>query len=291
MSLRSMTGFGQAENQTPSGGYRVEIRGVNNRYLDVQIRSPRAFANLDQRMKKTLSESISRGSVSLNISWTREDEDGGLTWDRNKVAAYVKIFREITSEHGLTGDISLGNLLGFSDLVKVESPEYPEETLWKHVKPALAAAVADFQRSREREGSYIVRDLKKMLKALSAALAKIEKRAPARLSSYSASLAKRIEGLAGGAVDASRVAAEVALMTDKLDISEECTRLKAHVEKFAADFASHGPAGKRMTFILQEMNREANTIASKANDTAIAHLSVSLKESIEKIREQVQNIE
>jgi len=291
MPLRSMTGFGQAAKRTPSGAYRVEIRGVNNRYLDVQIRTPRPFANLDQKIKKALAERISRGSLTVAITWDREDEQGVLTWDRQKVGDYVKIFGEIKKKFKLSGDVTLGNLLVFSDFITSHTPEHSEELLWRHVRPILSRAIDSFQASREAEAAYFVRDLRTMVKKLRATLDEIKKHAPARIRNYSQALAKRAESLAAGAIEPQRLAAEIALMADRLDISEECTRLAAHIEKFSADLDSSEPAGKRMTFVLQEMNREANTIASKANDTTIAHLSVEIKEEIEKMREQAQNIE
>jgi uncharacterized protein (TIGR00255 family) len=291
MPLRSMTGFGRAQQSTVSGTYRVEIRGVNNRYLDIQIRTPRPFFNLEQRIKKTLSDRISRGSLAAAILWDKEAEQTRLTWDKPKVAAYVGILEEMRAAFGLSGGPTLENVLTLSDVVKTEAVEYDEEALWRHVKPVLLTAVADFQKAREGEGAYIAADLRKMLKILSAALGRIEKRAPARQKSCHEALSRKVAYLAGGAVEPQRLATEIAIMADRLDISEECTRLRAHIEKFAADIEADKPAGKRMTFILQEMNREANTIASKANDTSIAHHSVLLKEVIEKMREQVQNIE
>jgi uncharacterized protein (TIGR00255 family) len=155
----------------------------------------------------------------------------------------------------------------------------------------LSKAIESFQASREAEGEHIIRDLKKMLDAISRLLKEVEARAPRRIEEYQKELTKRIEKLLANPPDESRLAMEVALMADKMDISEECTRLKAHINAFVKDFASTEPVGKRMNFLLQEMNRESNTIGSKANDTEISHHSVTLKENIEKIREQIQNIE
>ena len=205
MPVRSMTGFGQAEAQTPSGLYRVEIRAVNNRFLDIQLRHPKSLNSLEQKIKELITETISRGSVSVFIGCDKENEAGALSWD---------------------------------------------------------AETAD-----------------------------VEARAPARITEYAKTLTERVRKLLKDPPDEQRLAREIAMMADKLDISEECARLRSHIAAFVKVFDSGEPAGKRMNFLLQEMNREANTMGSKANDTAISHLSVTLKEDIEKIREQIQNIE
>jgi uncharacterized protein (TIGR00255 family) len=291
MPIKSMTGFGLAETRTPTGAYRVEIRAVNNRFLDIQLRQPKSFSNLEQKIKTAISDAIPRGSVSLFISCDKDNGESRLSWDKDSVENYLRIFREIKKRYNLAGDVTLGDLLHFSDFIKTESVLCDEKTLWKHFSPVFEKAIAAFQGSREAEGDHIVRDLKKMLDAISRLLKEVEARAPKRIEEYSKELAKRIEKLISTSPDESRLAMEIAVMADKMDIAEECTRLRAHIKAFIKDFDSTEPVGKRMNFLLQEMNREANTIGSKANDTQISHLSVALKEYIEKIREQIQNIE
>ena len=291
MPLSSMTGFGQAEVSTPSGTYRVEIRSVNNRFLEIQTRMPRSFSNLEQKIKKLLTDKVARGSIAVNIVWNHGEQDGVLKWDKSAVNSYITIFREIQKQYNLKQEVSLSNLLAFSDFIKKETPEFNDTTIWNHLKSALEAALKDFLASRRREAAYIVSDLRKLVKSLSENLKKVERRAPTRLKKYTTDTKKKIRNLVGRNMDPSRLAIEIALMADKQDIAEECTRLHAHIEKLKTNFNCSEPAGKRLGFILQEMNREANTIASKANDIKISHLSVSLKENIEKIREQVLNIE
>lgn len=291
MPLRSMTGFGQAETATPSGIYHIEIRGVNNRFLETQIRTPKFLSNLESKIKQAISSGISRGSVQLFITCNGEETRSKLVWDKEAVNGYMKIFREIQKSCGLQGDITMSDLLGFSDLIKTQATLFNDETLWEQVKPILEKAMRDFQKSREREAAQLEIELRKMLKIVQQTLKKVEKRAPLRLSEYRAALGKRIEELLKDQPDPARIAQEAAIMADRLDITEECQRLNAHIEKFTETFKADEPVGKRMNFLLQEMNREANTIGSKANDTEISHLSVSLKEFIEKIREQIQNIE
>jgi uncharacterized protein (TIGR00255 family) len=288
-----MTGFGLAEGHTPSGSYRVEIRGVNNRFLDLQLRVPRLFSNLEQKIKKEITETISRGSVSVFISGDKENEPLKLSWDKNAVENYLRIFKEIKTTFHLAGDIALSDLLRISDLIKMTPVQYDEKTLLKHITPILAKALDAYKKSREAEGALTVKDLKKNLADLLKLLDQVERRAPLRLKEYSKELTARIAKLLSdaGNVDEQRIATEVALMADRLDVSEECMRLRAHVTAFSKDFGSDEPVGKRMNFLVQEMNREANTIGSKANDTVISHLAISLKESVEKLREQIQNIE
>jgi len=286
-----MTGFGQAEKETALGLFRVEIRGVNNRFLEIQLRQPRFLGNIEQIIKKEVSSRISRGSLSIFISCDQEDEKGRLIWDKKTVDRYISIFKELKEHYGLEGDVSLSHLLQFSDFIKSELPESSDEQVWSAVQPVLAEAIDDFQKSRESEARIIARDLKKMLKEIAHNLQTVKKRAPVRVKAYADEIAARVKQLLDNPPEPRVLATEVALMADRLDISEECTRLAAHLEKFNSDLESSEPVGKRLNFLLQEMNREANTIGSKANDTEISHISVALKEIIEKIREQIQNIE
>ncbi|MDR2728779.1 MAG: YicC family protein [Chitinispirillales bacterium] len=291
MPIRSMTGFGLAENTAPSGTYRVELRAVNNRYQEIQIRQPKFTANLESKIKKEITSTISRGSINVMITCDRETENGRLSWDKASVDSYVRILSEVKDAYNLGGEIRLNDIMRFGDFIKSESASYSEDTLWKHLRPALTGAIKAFQESREAEGAALVKELKKILKEITKTLQLIEKRAPERVAEYGASLAARIDKLLASPAEPQRIAAEVALMAERLDITEETTRLRAHIEKFSENFELDEQVGKRMGFLLQEMNREANTIGSKANDTKIAHWAVSLKENIEKIREQIQNIE
>ncbi|HLV32355.1 MAG TPA: YicC/YloC family endoribonuclease [Chitinispirillaceae bacterium] len=291
MSIRSMTGFGLAESLTPSGTYRVEIRGVNNRFLEIGVRQPKFAANLEQRIKKELSSVVSRGTVSVIISCDREEEGVRLTWEKASVDNYMQIFKEISGTYDLDGAVTLSDLLHFSDFIKTEIVDYDEDVLWEHLKPILSGAIETFQQSRETEGEFIANELEKINQQISLTVDQIEKRAPGRIKEYASALEERVKKLIANPPDPLRMETEIALFADKLDISEECTRLRAHIAKFYDDLKKSEPVGKRMGFLLQEMNREANTIGSKANDMEISHLSVKLKENIEKIREQIQNIE
>ena len=292
MPLSSMTGFGQAERNTPSGNYHIELRSVNNRFLDIQMHVPRSFSSIEYRIKKYLSSKISRGSIFLNIILNRDDDNGRFTCNKSAANSYIHILHTLCKEYNLKDDITLSHLLSFNDLIKKESIDQNEDTLWKHIKPIIDAAMQDFISSRQKEARYIISDLKKIISTIGRTIDLIEKRAPARLKHFIVEINKKVNKIIDKkSVDQSRIALEISIMADKLDIAEECTRFRAHLQKMTEDFAGNGPIGKKLGFLLQEMNREANTIASKANDTKISHYSVILKENIEKIREQILNIE
>jgi uncharacterized protein (TIGR00255 family) len=293
MALRSMTGYGQAEAATEGGAsYRVEIRGVNNRFLDVQTRLPKSLMSLEQKVKARVAAELARGYVTLTVSGGGAGAELRLTWDRAAVEAYLRIFREVIAEQGLEGGVTLRDLLQFSDFVKAETAGLSEEEVWTGLEPVVAAALREFQAARAREGRHTEREVRAALKAMGATLKRIEARAPRRVREYGKALRARVRQLVTGAgVDDGRIATEIAIMADKLDIAEECARLRGHLEAFDATLGADEAAGKRLGFLLQEMNREANTICSKANDAGIAQAGIVLKEHIERIREQLQNVE
>ncbi len=292
MAILSMTGYGRAEGETPSGEYRIELRSVNNRYLDIQLRNSRFLSSIEAKLTEYLSKKIARGSVTLSISSSRKEGADVIAVDEESVKAYTTAIKKLKKSSGLKGDIEVKDLLQFSDaFLRKESVRYSDVILWKHVKPLLDKAIEEFMTTKKKEADYIVKDLKKILKSIIKDLKKIEKRAPIRLKKQKETVTKRINTLAKEIVDPARIATETAVIADKLDISEEITRLGAHIEKMGEDLNSKDAVGKKLGFLLQEMNREANTIGSKANDIEISHTAVSLKESIEKIREQVLNLE
>jgi uncharacterized protein (TIGR00255 family) len=293
MAIRSMTGFGLAEANGERGTFHVEVRGVNNRFLDVQCRLPRSMASLEQKVKQLVSSTLSRGYITVGVTHSGAASETKLSWDREAVDGYMRIFREVIATCGLDGGVTLSDLMRFSDVIKAETATMTEDEVWAEFEPVVKQALEVFQQSRAVEGAHTEGDLRESLAQIEADLVKIEQRAPTRLSAYQHQLRQRIEQLLGGmdGVDQGRLAMEVALMADKLDISEECCRMRGHLKAFDAALSSTEAAGKQLGFLLQEMNREANTICSKANDTQIAHWGVSLKEQAERIREQLQNVE
>jgi uncharacterized protein (TIGR00255 family) len=288
-----MTGFGMAEATGAHGTLHVEIRAVNNRFLDVQTRLPRSMASLEQRAKLAVSSVLSRGYVTVAVTQTGNASETHLSWEREAVESYVAVFREVVESCGLSGGVTLADVLRFSDVIKAEQVSVSDDEIWAELEPLLGQALDAFRASRETEGAHTEKDLRESLAQIADALGKVEARAPERLAASQQALRQRIgqllEGMEG--VDQSRLAMEVALMADKLDISEECCRLRGHIVAFEQAMSGAEAVGKQLGFLLQEMNREANTICSKANDTQIAHWGVSLKEQIERIREQLQNLE
>ncbi len=293
MPVNSMTGYGSAEATTAIGAIRVEVRSVNNRYLEVSCYLPRQVASLEQKIKKLVSNSVARGSVTLSVNFERpEDNSVELKLNRPLAAQYVKIANELKKNLGVSGDLTVSELLHHPEIVSTANNKISEDVFFKHLKPVTEKALVMFGESRAKEGAFTLVEMKKILKNIEKVLGIIEKTAPARFKRQTAILKEKIEALAGKIVDPQRIATEVAILSDKLDIAEECLRLRSHIVKMRDDMADESePLGKKMGFLLQEMNREANTIGSKANDAEIAHLAVSLKEDIEKIREQSLNIE
>ena len=291
MPIRSMTGFGQAESRTALGNFRVEIRSVNNRYFELQLRVPKAISMLEPKIKQFITSKVSRGSVSVFITGDKDNDNAKLSWNKPAVKTYIDIFREIKKEFKLEGDVTLRDLLGFSDVIKTESTAVDDAAFWKVLQPAISTAIDDFQQSRVVEAEALLAEFKRNIKIIAKSLAAIEKEAPRRQKKYIEQLKVRIKLLADTEPDATRIATEIAILADRLDIAEECVRLKTHIEAFLSVFESDEPVGKRMNFLLQEMQREATTIGSKANDTTIGHEAITLKEQIEKIREQALNLE
>ncbi len=291
MPIRSMTGFGLVEKRTPLGLFRVEIRGVNNRYFELQLRLPKSMAGLEQKTRAHCADAISRGSVSVFVSFEADAPKSSVKCDEAMVENYLSICSTLKKKFNLEGAISLSTVLALPDVIKAGSAAVDDKKTWAAFESVLAEGVADYQSSREAEGSKLLTDIKKRCKDIKGTLKLVEKRAPNRLTEYRDELKKRISQLLESAPDPDKIASEVAFMADRMDIAEECTRLSAHTETFLACFVATEPVGKRMNFLLQEMNREANTIGSKANDLEISQHAMHLKETIEQIREQIQNLE
>jgi uncharacterized protein (TIGR00255 family) len=295
--IRSMTGFGEAERRTPGGTVRVEIRTVNHRHLSVNFRTPAALARLEPQMREWLRVGITRGHVNCAVRVELPAADpaaAGLRLDVDRAAAYLALFRDLGDRFGLPGEPTLDHLLRMGDVVvrdtgDPETPVPPEE-VEAAVKDAARAAVS----MREDEGRRLQTDLDGRLAAIDAALDTVEALAPERLAAERDRLREAVRELAGGvAVSEDRLAQEIAYLAERWDVNEELVRFRSHNALFrdllAADAAE--PVGKRLSFLVQEMHREANTIGSKANHATIAHQVVAIKEEVERLREQVENVE
>ena len=293
--IRSMTGFGEAEVSTGAGTLRAEIRTVNHRFFSSNIRTPATLDRWEPQIKEWLKAHISRGHVNATYRLDGEEGEAGpaLALDLDRARNYLEIFQRLRSELGLEGEITLDMLARQSDLVMREQPETAEidEDALREVTDRASRAVIAM---REEEGRNLTADLEARLEAIADALAVVEERAPARLEAERNRLQRSVAELAADVtLDAERLAREIALIADRWDISEEIVRLHSHLDHFRAmlDQAASEPVGKRLSFLVQEMHRETNTIGSKANDAEIEHRVVAIKNEIERLREQVENVE
>lgn len=293
--IKSMTGFGRAEASDEGRRVAVEVRSVNGRYGEYSVRLPRTLSALEPRLRRLLQQRVARGTVSLAISLSREDKSGLPVVDLEAARHYRDLLKGLKKELKLGGKVDLRTLVRFSDIFTAQEAQADEVEGWHMVRGPLEQALSSLDEMRRNEGGRLQAELEKRLARIEKGLALITKLAPRRAAEGRRALQERIaKALPASSRDpelARRLAQEAALMADRLDVTEECVRLKSHLQAFRAAMKSPQPVGKKLDFLLQEMNREANTIGSKANHSGIAQASVSLKEEIEKMREQAQNIE
>jgi uncharacterized protein (TIGR00255 family) len=291
--VRSMTGFGRADLERDGIQLSAEIRSVNHRYSEISVRLPRALQDHEARVRKLLGESVARGKVSLTVTAGGViGETGTLALDVEATDRLVGILRDLKARYRLTDEIDLRLLSRFPDLIRAREAAVDPERLWGLLAEVVRAAVLDFLRTREAEGESLRRDLAARIDRVETGLRDVEVRSPSRVEETKEKLRSRIATLLGeGEVPAERIALEAALLADRLDTTEECVRLRSHIEQFRELLAGDSAAGRKLNFLLQEMNREVNTIGAKANDVATARTVIGLKEEIEILREQVQNIE
>jgi uncharacterized protein (TIGR00255 family) len=295
--IRSMTGYGEAERQTPAGRLRAEVRTVNHRFFSANLRLSPALERFETLVRDTLRVHLPRGHVSCTLRFERGDgSDSGapaLGIDEAKARGYVNALRLLKDRLELPGEVDVALVSRFGDLFSVaeaESARFEADDV-RAVMDAAARATAAM---RAEEGQRLADDLDARLSAIGSAVERIEQKAPDRLVRERDRLRRAVSDLLdGAAVDEDRVAREIAYLVEKWNVSEELVRLRSHIELFRSTLASPGeePVGKRLSFLIQEMNREANTIGSKANDAAIEHEVVGIKDEIERLREQIENVE
>ena len=272
----------------------VEVRGVNSRYLDVTTRLPRLLSQREKDIKEIVRSSVNRGNLVVSV--TVEEESGAVAAVKvNKTAAkaYMKLLNDLRKAAKITEKVRLEQLLKFSEVLEVPHEELSDEREWEVVGEALRAALEGFNTMRRNEGSELAKDLEQRLQWLDQTVQHIEQLSRERIPEERTRLRERIAQLLDDKtiLDQNRLELEIALLADKLDVTEECVRFRSHVKFFLETMANAESAGRKLNFLVQEINREANTIGSKSNDSEIAHLVVKMKEEIEKIREQLQNIE
>lgn len=292
--VASMTGYGRGSSDHGGTSIWVELRSVNSRFLEMSIRLPRLIADREADVQAKIRQAFDRGRVSVQVQFGEtETDDPGIRVNVGAARAYRELLDTLRQAAGIEEPVGLQHLLTFSDVFTTEEQDTSlAERLWEGVQQALDAAISDLRRMRQDEGRALEADLSARLLAIEQRLEAVEARAPERVAEAREKLLRRLEDVLGDErVDRERIEFEVVLYADKLDVTEECVRLHSHLNLFREALAASESQGRKLNFLVQEMNREINTIGSKANDAAVAHHAVAMKEELEKIREQVQNVE
>lgn len=291
--LRSMTGFGRCEITTEEYRISVEMKAVNHRYLDLGIKMPKKFNYFEASIRSLLKQYIQRGKVDLFITYEDYTEEKmALKYNRSLASEYMEYFAKMAEQFHIENDITVSDLARYPDVLVMEQVPEDEGHMWAILKGAVEEAASRFVETRVTEGENLKADLLGKLDYMDRLVAEIEERSPKIVAEYRAKLEDKVkELLQGSAIDEARIATEVTIFADKICTDEETVRLKSHIEATRAELLSGGSVGRKLDFIAQEMNREANTILSKANDLEVSDRAIALKTEIEKVREQIQNIE
>ena len=291
--IKSMTGFGRCEVADEKRKFTVELKSVNHRYLDVNIKMPKKLNFFESAIRNLLKEYIERGKVDVYITYEDYTEDNySLKYNAALAAEYLKYLNSMAEEFQLENDIRVSTLSRYPDVFVMEEQDIDEEALWNSLEKALRGACEQFVESRIREGEHLKCDLILKLDELLSCVDFIEERSPQIMKEYRTHLEEKIQELLGDRqIDDARVVTEVTIYADKSCVDEETVRLRSHISTAKETLESGGAIGRKLDFIAQEMNREANTILSKANNIEISDVGINLKTGIEKVREQIQNIE
>jgi len=291
--IKSMTGYGREERQIDGMHIIVELKSVNHRYFEYTSRLPYGYGFLDDRLKKFLQARVSRGKVDASVWIQTVDAPGTeVTVNYDLAQSYVTALHALAERVGVRDDISVNTLARYPDILTVTKAAADEEAIWNAVETVAAVAVDKFTAMREREGEKLREDLLSRADIILAAVEKIEARSPETVRLHMQKVETRMrELLDGAAVDEQRLLTEAALFADKVAVAEETVRLRSHIDQLRQMLASDEAIGRKLDFLVQEMNREINTTGSKAQDTEMARIVVDVKAEIEKIREQLQNIE
>ena len=288
-----MTGYGRAKEERSGRTITVELRAVNHRYLDCTVTAPRQYGFLDDAVKKAAAARIARGKVEVFVGV--EVEEGGdvaVTVNHALAERYLAALRELGDDYGLRDDVTVSVLAKLPDVLGSERIEQDADEMIRDVTAVFEAACDGFNQMREREGEKLAEDVRDRCAAIERMVGEVEKRSPERVREYREKLLTRMrEVLADTSIDETRILTEAAIYADKTAVDEETVRLRSHLHQLDGMLRETQPVGRKLDFLVQEMNREANTIGSKANDVDMARIVVDIKSEIEKIREQIQNIE
>lgn len=291
--FKSMTGYGRHEICDGGKKILVEIKSVNHRYSDYSIKVPRCYGYLEDKIREYVSKYVSRGKIDIYVSIESYGEaDKQIILNEELAKNYIDVLRSMIEKFNLTDDITVANVARYNEIFKTESKEEDVEQIWKLVLNVLEPAVETFCTMREREGERLYKDLAARIEYMKELAAKIDERSPKTVEEYKKKLYTKIKELIEEKdIDETRILTEVAIFADKVAVNEEMVRLASHFDEFYNIAQANEPAGRKLDFLVQEINREVNTTGSKANDIEIAKLVVDLKAEIEKLREQIQNIE
>lgn len=291
--IKSMTGFGRYEYADEKRKFTVEIKSVNHRYLDVNIKMPKKLNFFESSIRNLLKEYMERGKVDLYITYEDYTEDNySLRYNASLAGEYLKYLRQMAEEYGLDDDIRVSTLSRYPDVFVMEEQSIDEKELWSGLEKAIRGACEMFVASRIREGENLKNDLMAKLDKMLSYVDYIEERSPIIMKEYRTRLEEKIQEILGDRqMDEGRIATEVTIYADKICVDEEMVRLRSHIQATKDALTEGDGVGRKLDFIAQEMNREANTTLSKANNLEIADIGINLKTDIEKVREQIQNIE
>jgi uncharacterized protein (TIGR00255 family) len=291
--LKSMTGFGKGEGDTNLGKLYVEARSINHRYCDINIKLPKRLAPFENRIKETIRSQVSRGRIDVALKLDNLGEEKvQLHVDLHLAEQYYQALQSLRDKLQLKDEVSLALLAGSKDLITAKEETGDIEPYWQEIVPILKRSFQDLDEMKRLEGESIAKDIQQRLKYISQQLAVIKQQFPSRLEAYQNRLQERLQSLLKGMeVDPSRFQQEVAFLSERTDITEEIVRTGSHLAQFTTLLEGEEPVGRKMEFLLQEIHREVNTVSAKANDAEISQRVVEIKSELEKIREQVQNIE
>ena len=291
--IKSMTGFGRSEQKINGREISVEIKSVNHRYFEFSCKTSRGYAFLEEKLKAYVQQRVSRGKIDLYVSVVcAEETQANVTLNHSLAAGYVEALKEIAAAYGVQDDISVSSVARFTDIFTVHKAQEDEDEVWQSVLPVLDSAMESFMNMRRAEGARMKEDVLGRSKTILSIVEQIDEQSPQTVAQYREKLEERLkELLESASVDEQRLLTEAAIFADKTAVAEETVRLRSHFSQLERFMEAGEPVGRKIDFILQEMNREANTIGSKVQNAPLAHLVVEIKSGLEKIREQIQNIE
>lgn len=290
--ILSMTGFGKALSTYKGYAFESEVKSLNSRYLEITIKLPSLLQNKEYEIREALKHLLRRGKIYISLSIRpEENENETFFLNESKLKELLGVFGRIKSDYGVTGEVNLDHIINFRDIFTPELDELDDDHI-EHLKLVVIEAVKQLNQMREAEGGALAKDLSERIRLIDGYLADVEKDYSGKVAEYFSELKRRvIEITENSNINPDRIEYEIAMIADKADITEECVRLRSHLNFFLETLEKENEAGKKLNFICQEMHREANTLASKSLSTEAIHKSVQIRDEIERIREQVQNIE